>query len=262
MAENEISDYLETDNDNTDIAGISVQENVMRPPAVNNAFRALQGALKRWFKSSLFRLRDSTDQTKLLAFGLSGITPATTRTLTVPDKNGTIALDGDVAWDLIGAEVDLTGLGAHYFALPAGYKDFRFSIFGMQPTTNTDLGARVSFDGGATYPAGPSDYHYGRLVTRDGVAPFHDYGNALNMFFSYAMQANNSQFNGRFDVFPGNAGTYPHVSGRARHYSALGSWVVLHADGHFEGVGRATNMVIFPGSGTFFNGKFQLMGRK
>lgn len=92
MPQNEISDYNETDASNVDITGIDVQENVMRPPAVNNAFRALQGALKRWFKASLFRLRDGTDQTKLLAFDLSGITTATTRTLTMPDASGTIAL--------------------------------------------------------------------------------------------------------------------------------------------------------------------------
>lgn len=96
MAENEISDYLEVDNDNVDIHGITVQENVMKPSNVNNAFRAVQGALKRWFKTSLFRLRDSTDQTKLLAFDLSGLTPGT-RTLTVQDKDGTIALTSDTA---------------------------------------------------------------------------------------------------------------------------------------------------------------------
>lgn len=96
MAENEISDYVETDNDNTDIAGISVQENVMRPPAVNNAFRALQGALKRWFKTSLFRLRDSTDQTKLLAFDLSAFTTAVTRTFAFPNRSGTVALTSDI----------------------------------------------------------------------------------------------------------------------------------------------------------------------
>lgn len=90
MPQNEISDYNETDASNVDITGIDVQENVMRPPAVNNAFRALQGALKRWFKASLFRLRDGTDQTKLLAFDLSGITTATTRTLTVPDESAVI----------------------------------------------------------------------------------------------------------------------------------------------------------------------------
>lgn len=102
MAENEISDYLEVDNDNVDIAGISVQENVMRPPAVNNAFRALQGALKRWFKSSLFRLRDSTDQTKLLAYDLSSLTTATTRTQIVPDENGRQALQPHLAGHIYG----------------------------------------------------------------------------------------------------------------------------------------------------------------
>lgn len=93
MAENEISDYLETDNDNTDIAGISVQENVMRPPAVNNAFRAIQGALKRWFRSNLFRLRDGTDQTKLLAFDLSSIPTSTTRTLKLPASGQFVGTD-------------------------------------------------------------------------------------------------------------------------------------------------------------------------
>lgn len=96
MAENEISDYFEVAIDNTDIAGITVQENVMKPSDVNNAFRALQGALKRWFKTSLFRLRDSTDQTKLLALDLSGLTTATTRTLVVPNANGTLALISDI----------------------------------------------------------------------------------------------------------------------------------------------------------------------
>lgn len=95
MAENEISDYFETDLSNVDISGITVQENVMKPSNVNNAFRALQGALKRWFKTSLFRLRDSTDQTKLVAFDASGLTTATTRTYVFPNKNGTFALTLD-----------------------------------------------------------------------------------------------------------------------------------------------------------------------
>ena len=37
-----------------------------------------------------FRIRDNTDNTKQLAFECSGITTSTTRTLTVPDVNGTI----------------------------------------------------------------------------------------------------------------------------------------------------------------------------
>lgn len=43
---------------------------------------------------SNFRLQDNADTSKVLMFQLSGLTPATTRTLTVPDASGTIALLG------------------------------------------------------------------------------------------------------------------------------------------------------------------------
>jgi len=39
---------------------------------------------------------DTSDQTKALRFECSGIAPATTRTLTVPDASGTIALTSDI----------------------------------------------------------------------------------------------------------------------------------------------------------------------
>lgn len=48
------------------------------------------------FLDSQFLLADETDITKLAAFQLSGITTGQTRTLTVPDKNGTIATTSDV----------------------------------------------------------------------------------------------------------------------------------------------------------------------
>lgn len=41
-----------------------------------------------------FRVRDNSDNTKQLAFELSGVSTGTTRTLTVPDVNGTIADEG------------------------------------------------------------------------------------------------------------------------------------------------------------------------
>ena len=46
-------------------------------------------------KQSLFTLQDATDTTKQLVFALSGITTATTRTLTVPNVSGTIITTGD-----------------------------------------------------------------------------------------------------------------------------------------------------------------------
>lgn len=48
------------------------------------------------FPDSTFRVEDDTDISKKLAFELSGVTTATTRTLTVPDASGTIALTSDL----------------------------------------------------------------------------------------------------------------------------------------------------------------------
>lgn len=49
------------------------------------------------FLASIFRLSDTTDGTKKLAIDVSGVNPATTRTLTVPNASGTIALTSDLS---------------------------------------------------------------------------------------------------------------------------------------------------------------------
>jgi len=48
------------------------------------------------FLDSTFRVNDNTDQTKELAFEVSGVTTGTVRTLTVPDKSGTISVMSSV----------------------------------------------------------------------------------------------------------------------------------------------------------------------
>lgn len=48
-------------------------------------------------KDTLFTLQDDGDTTKQLQFQLSGITTGTTRTLTVPNASGTIALTSDIS---------------------------------------------------------------------------------------------------------------------------------------------------------------------
>ena len=45
-------------------------------------------------KDNVFRIQDNSDTTKQIAFEASGITTATTRTLTVPDNSGTISVAG------------------------------------------------------------------------------------------------------------------------------------------------------------------------
>jgi hypothetical protein len=49
------------------------------------------------FADNVFEIYDNTDNTKKLAFEASGITTGTTRTLTVPNASGTIALTSDLA---------------------------------------------------------------------------------------------------------------------------------------------------------------------
>lgn len=92
MAKNEIGEYDETDAGNTDISGIGLSDATLIDQ-LDDIARAQMGALKRWFKSSLFRLRDSTDQTKLLAFDLSGITTGTTKTLKVVSGGTNLSTD-------------------------------------------------------------------------------------------------------------------------------------------------------------------------
>ncbi|MCK5018641.1 MAG: hypothetical protein KAS32_16390, partial [Candidatus Peribacteraceae bacterium] len=53
------------------------------------------GAVNPQFSDALFRLFDDADATKQTAFQVSGVTAGTTRTLTVQDADGTIALTGD-----------------------------------------------------------------------------------------------------------------------------------------------------------------------
>jgi hypothetical protein len=47
--------------------------------------------------ATVLRFKDGTDATKLLAFDLSGITTGNTRTVTLPDKSGTLAMTSDGA---------------------------------------------------------------------------------------------------------------------------------------------------------------------
>lgn len=93
----ELTDLSETDASNTTITAIDIDEGCA-PSGINNAIRNTLGLIRRAFKTSIFRLRDSTDQTKLLAFDLSALTTATTRTVTAPNKSGTLAMTSDVPY--------------------------------------------------------------------------------------------------------------------------------------------------------------------
>ena len=59
-----------------------------------------------------FRVRDNSDNTKQLAFECSGISTSTTRTLTIPNANGTIATQAYVTNAIAGISADITAVNA------------------------------------------------------------------------------------------------------------------------------------------------------
>lgn len=101
----EISDLSDTDATNTAIGGESLDGNIANMGRMDNTLQVVMGMLSRWRNSGLFRLRDSTDQTRLWAIDLSPLTTATTRTLIVPDENGRLALAPHLSGYLYGLMV-------------------------------------------------------------------------------------------------------------------------------------------------------------
>ncbi|MFC3706037.1 hypothetical protein ACFOOL_14890 [Devosia honganensis] len=87
----EISDLSDTDALNTEVSGETISGNT-NMTRTDDVFHAVLGMLSRWRNASIFRLRDDGDNSKQVAFDLSNISASTTRTLTVPDEDGTIAL--------------------------------------------------------------------------------------------------------------------------------------------------------------------------
>ena len=79
------------------------------------------GILPDVFNDANFLLYDNADSSKNLAFQLSGITTGTTRTLTVPDASGTIALTGQLTDTKVYTANDT-------WTKPAGAKRIEFII--------------------------------------------------------------------------------------------------------------------------------------
>jgi hypothetical protein len=70
------------------------------PGQLGNAGKLINtdGTTASWsnlLNAGVLRWKDGTDATKLLALSLSGITTGTTRTITVPDKSGTLSFTSD-----------------------------------------------------------------------------------------------------------------------------------------------------------------------
>lgn len=102
-------------------SGTTFNGSAARTVSIDNTVATLTGTqtlTNKTFTDSTTLFQDEADITKKLAFQLSGITTATTRTLTVPNASGTITLDGNtffigttsVANNRASANLALTGI--------------------------------------------------------------------------------------------------------------------------------------------------------
>lgn len=103
----ELTDLSETDGSNTTITGANIAEGC-NPSDINNGMRATLGLIRRAFKASIFRVRDTADQTKLLAFNLAPLTTGTTRIITMGDTDVTLRPDIVETKTASGVEVAFT----------------------------------------------------------------------------------------------------------------------------------------------------------
>jgi hypothetical protein len=112
----------------TNGSGVSANPTLSLPSALTFTGKTVTGGtfsgITLTASDSALTLQDNGDATKQLQFQLSGITTATTRTLTIPDASGTLALTSNklsafaatTSAELAGVISDETGSGALVFA--------------------------------------------------------------------------------------------------------------------------------------------------
>jgi hypothetical protein len=178
VAKNAITDYSSTAASNTDVGGVDIQGTA---PASNmdNAGREIMSHLAEtnagtapW--ADTMTIGDTADLTKEVRFELSGITTATTRVLTVPNFDGTIAtlagtetltnktltdplINGYKTNGVLLTSGSFTGANVDVVLttyISAGFTKFRLDYDDWRPATdNALLYMRVSTDAGSSFKA-------------------------------------------------------------------------------------------------------------
>lgn len=125
-------------------------------------------------KATVMRFADGTDATKLLAFGVSGFTTATTRTATWPDKDGTVAMTSDILRAVTLLATLTPTAAANVDALStfsSTYDNYLIIGQGLKPATDAALllrfGVAGTADAGSNYSAAAA---YGTQTTSTGTS--------------------------------------------------------------------------------------------
>jgi hypothetical protein len=117
---------------------------------VANAGGANVAGFVNALNATVIKFKDGTDATKLLAFDLSGITTATTRTLTVPNKSGTIATFADVGLTPIATITPTAAAFVDFLSTFSGsYDNYLIIGQGLAPSATDTLVLRLATGGAA-----------------------------------------------------------------------------------------------------------------
>ena len=103
------------------------------------------------FTDSTFEIKDNSDATKKVAFQVSGVTTGTTRTLTVPNTNGTIALTSDITNQQLLSISASVAANALTVTINSTSIDFRSTtVTSGTPVTRTASSPSVTVSSGST----------------------------------------------------------------------------------------------------------------
>ena len=101
-------------------------------------------------KDSVINFVNGSDTTKKLAFALSGITTGTTRTVTIPDKSGTMAMTSDTAMVLVATLTPTAAANVDFLStFTSTYDNYMVVFDRLLPASTGALYLRMAVAGAA-----------------------------------------------------------------------------------------------------------------
>lgn len=218
------------------------------------------GAWSSSLKSTVMRFADGTDATKLLAFGVSGFTTATTRTATWPDKDGTVAMTSDILRALTLLATLTPTAAANVDALntfSSTYDNYLILGQGLLPAANDSL--LVRFAAAGTTDAGASNYYSTSVETG---TPITSAGSSIGvggavlaagLGLSFVLHVSNAN----------DATNAKALSGKVVHQTnATPGWLFIGAHGAYIATNAASGVRFLWSGGSNFSatGKIRIYG--
>jgi hypothetical protein len=213
------------------------------------------------FVDNVFAIQNNVDATKQIAFDASGITTETTRTLTVPDADGTIALTSDFsapAYESV-LTTTISNDATVDFTLEDGPDYFIFDLKNVTIQTDaSEILFLASVDSGSNYNA---QIDFNRLnhasSSVNTVATFAS-TSGVQISQDNMGSITNESAAGTLIIRPGG-GAYTTVQYHGGNYSSAGAWQSILGSGAIKSTSRVTNIRFKAFAGNLVDGTITLI---